>query len=182
MEQESNTIDSSLVAKKRSNVLSAFSEDIWAVCIGGLLIVLILVAALLDIKFTTPVYQWTNEGELLSNVLAGKNILLLVTIGLVFLFLSLTAIRLSGSNVRKYVTAFSLIFILAILSLIIGGNKTINYYGIEYVVFALIIGLLLSNLIHLPAWIKEAARSEFFIKTGLIILGTSILFTDIIKA
>jgi len=42
--------------------------------------------------------------------------------------------------------------------------------------------LLLSNLNLIPAWLKEAARSEFFIKTGLIILGASILFTDIVQA
>jgi uncharacterized membrane protein YadS len=42
--------------------------------------------------------------------------------------------------------------------------------------------LLLSNLNILPPWLKEAVRSEFFIKTGLIILGTSILFADIVKA
>jgi uncharacterized integral membrane protein (TIGR00698 family) len=34
----------------------------------------------------------------------------------------------------------------------------------------------------LPSWLKEAARSEFFIKTGLVVLGASILFTDIVKA
>ena len=28
----------------------------------------------------------------------------------------------------------------------------------------------------------ETARSEFFIKTGLVIFGTSILFTDIVRA
>ena len=74
------------------------------------------------------------------------------------------------------------IFFLATVSLIIAGNRSINYYGIEYVVFALLIGLVLSNLFHLPVWIIEAARSEFFIKTGLIILGSSILFTDIVRA
>jgi uncharacterized membrane protein YadS len=49
-------------------------------------------------------------------------------------------------------------------------------------VFALFAGLLIGNLTLIPPWLKEAARSEFFIKTGLIILGTSILFTDIIQA
>jgi uncharacterized membrane protein YadS len=43
-------------------------------------------------------------------------------------------------------------------------------------------GLLLNNLFSLPEWLKGAARSEFFIKTGLVILGSSVLFTDIIKA
>jgi len=167
---------------KRS-FLSSLSEDIWAVLIGGLLITIILAAVFFsDIKFTTPVYQWTNSNDLLSKVLAGNNLLRLAVIGVICLFLSSLAVTASGNNIRKYVAGFAIIFILAVLSLVIAGNKSISYYGIEYVVFALLIGLLLSNLFSLPAWIKEAARSEFFIKTGLIILGTSILFTDIIKA
>jgi uncharacterized integral membrane protein (TIGR00698 family) len=167
---------------KRS-FLSSLSEDIWAVFIGGLLITVILAAVFFsEIKFTTPVYQWTNSNDLLSKVLTGNNLLLLAAIGVIFLFLSSSAVAASGNNIRKYVAGFVVIFILAVLSLIIAGNKSISYYGIEYVVFALLIGLLLSNLFSLPAWIKEAARSEFFIKTGLIILGTSILFTDIINA
>jgi len=167
---------------KRS-FLSSLSEDIWAVLIGGLLITVILAAVFFsDIKFSTPAYQWTNSNDLLSKVLTGNNLLLLAVIGVIFLFLSSLAVAASGNNIRKYVAGFAIIFILAVLSLVIAGNKSISYYGIEYVVFALLIGLLLSNLFSLPAWIKEAARSEFFIKTGLIILGTSILFTDIIKA
>src|SRR6478735_5838857 len=178
MGQEENYIESN----KRS-FLSGLSEDIWAVFIGGLLIAIILAGVFFsDIKFSTPVYQWKNENDLLTKVLTGSNLLLLAAIGVIFLFLSSLAVAASGNNIKKYVAGFGIIFILAIFSLIIAGNKSISYYGIEYVVFALLIGLLLSNLFSLPAWLKEAARSEFFIKTGLIILGTSILFTDIIKA
>jgi len=178
MEQGNNYIESD----KRS-FLSGLSEDIWAVLIGGLLIAIILAGVFFsDIKFITPVYQWENGNDLITKVLTGGNLLLLAVIGIIFLFLSSLAVAASGNNIKKYVAGFGVIFILAILSLIIAGNKSISYYGIEYVVFALLIGLLLSNLFSLPAWLKEAARSEFFIKTGLIILGTSILFTDIIKA
>ena len=178
MEQGNNYIESD----KRS-FLSGLSEDIWAVLIGGLLITIILAGVFFsDIKFITPVYQWENGNDLITKVLTGGNLLLLAVIGIIFLFLSSLAVAASGNNIKKYVAGFGVIFILAILSLIIAGNKSISYYGIEYVVFALLIGLLLSNLFSLPAWLKEAARSEFFIKTGLIILGTSILFTDIIHA
>ncbi|HMK19517.1 MAG TPA: putative sulfate exporter family transporter [Chitinophagaceae bacterium] len=178
MEQETSYIESN----KRS-FLSGLSEDIWAVFIGGLLIAIILAGVFFsDIKFSTPIYQWKNENDLLTKVLTGGNLLLLAVIGIIFLFLSSFAATASGNNIKKYVAGFGIIFILAIFSLIIAGNKSISYYGIEYVVFALLIGLLLSNLFSLPPWLKEAARSEFFIKTGLILLGTSILFTDIIKA
>src|SRR6187549_1979459 len=178
MEQETSYIESN----KRSFLLG-LSEDIWAVFIGGLLIAIILAGIFFfDLKFSTPVYQWKNGNDLLSKVLTGSNLLLLAVIGIIFLFLSSLAVAASGNSIKKYVAGFAIIFILAVFSLIIAGNKSISYYGIEYVVFALLIGLLLSNLFSLPAWLKEAARSEFFIKTGLIILGTSILFTDIIKA
>ena len=182
MQQETIHIKSNLPLKEKRSVLSGLSEDIWAVIIGGSLVAIIVAIAFFvnDFKFTTPVYQWANGDELLSKVLTGKNILLLTGIGLAFFVLS--SIAVGGSSVKNYIGGFAIIFVLAILSLIIAGNRTINYYGIEYVVFALLIGLLLSNFFHLPAWIIEAARSEFFIKTGLIILGTSILFTDIVKA
>ena len=168
----------------KRNFLSSFSEDLWAICIGGLLIVIVLTVSFLipDFKFTTPSYQWTNGKDLFTKVFGGDNLLLLAGAGFLFLLLSSATVTASGNSVRKYVSGFGVIYLLAILSLIIAGNHTISYYGIEYVVFALIIGLIPGNFFHLPSWIKEAARSEFFIKTGLIILGTTILFTDIVKA
>jgi len=163
---------------------SALTEDWWAVIIGGGLIAAILVIAIASpgFKFTTPVYQWADTNDLSGKVLALNNLLLIAGIGLVFLIISSIAISLSGGSTGKFIKGFALIFVLGIVSLIIAGNKTINYYGIEYVVFALISGLLIGNLTTLPQWLKEAARSEFFIKTGLVILGTSILFTEILQA
>jgi uncharacterized integral membrane protein (TIGR00698 family) len=170
------------VAKK--SLISKISEDGWALWIGGFLIVIVLLFAFFvdDFKFNSPLYQWSNADDLFSKVFVGKNLLLLATVGVVFGVLSSIAVQLSGGSIRRYLIGFAIIYVLATLSLIIAGNKTINHYGVEYVVFALVIGLLLSNLTKLPSWIKEAARSEFFIKTGLIILGTSILFTDIMQA
>ncbi|HEV8286577.1 MAG TPA: putative sulfate exporter family transporter [Chitinophagaceae bacterium] len=168
---------------KRS-LYSKISEDGWALWIGGLLITTVVLIAVFstDFKFLSPIYQWSNVNDLLTKVLSGKNLLLIAAIGFAFTILSTAAVWLSGGNIKSYITGFVIIYILAIFSLIIAGNKSISNYGIEYVVFGLIIGLLLSNLTKLPAWLKEAARSEFFIKTGLIILGTSILFTDIVQA
>ncbi|MEO5683892.1 MAG: putative sulfate exporter family transporter [Chitinophagaceae bacterium] len=170
------------VAKK--SFISALTEDWWAVLIGSTIIIGILLIAQFGggLKFQLPVYQWESAEDLRNKVFAINNLVLIAVIGMIFLILSSVAIVLSGGNSKRYAAGFGLIFILGIVALIIAGNKTINYYGLEYVIFALIIGLLIGNLTTVPAWLKEAARSEFFIKTGLVILGTSILFTDIIKA
>jgi len=165
-------------------LLGNITEDIWAVLIGSMVIlaVLALTTLVTGFKFQLPAYQWTNTGELVNKVLSLKNILLIIQTGLLFLVLSGAAIGLSGGNIKNYATGFLLIYVLAIVALILAGNKVVNYYGLEYVIFALILGLLIGNVTKVPVWLKEAARSEFFIKTGLVILGTSILFTDIIKA
>lgn len=169
---------------KRKTFLSALTEDWWAVVIGSLIIISVLIFALAspDFKFTTPVYQWSNTDDLFSKVFAANNLVLIALIGILFLIISSVSIFLSGGNAFRFIKGFVLIYVLAIISLVVAGNKSVNTYGIEYVVFALIIGLLIGNFTTLPAWLKEAARSEFFIKTGLVILGTNILFTDIMQA
>ena len=160
------------------------SEDIWAVVIGGFLIAIVLLVALTlpTFRFSVPSYKWSTSTELFSKVLSANNLLLISGTGLLFMLLSGIAIRLSGGSIKGFIRGFSIIFFFAFVALIISGNATINYYGIEYVVFALAFGLLIGNLGLAPAWLKEAARSEFFIKTGLVILGANVLFTDIISA
>ena len=171
-------------ARKPLSRLASISEDIWAVLIAATIITGVLIVAFVapGFKFSIPVYQWEDADTLWNKVLTFSNLSIIAGIGLLFAALSSIAIRLSGIPLGKYLSGFVLSFVLGILALLVAGNKSIAYFGIEYVVFALLFGLLLSNVFHLPEWLKTAARSEFFIKTGLVILGTSILFTDIVKA
>jgi uncharacterized integral membrane protein (TIGR00698 family) len=65
---------------------------------------------------------------------------------------------------------------------LLAGNGLFINWGIEYVIFALLLGLLISNTIGTPDWLKPAVQTEFFIKTGLVILGASLLFMEILQA
>lgn len=161
---------------KSGSYFSRLGEDGWAVWIAGILIGGVLVFALLNpaYKFVGPAYGWKDWGELGSKVFSISNLQVIGWIGLLYL-------ALAWLLIRKF-AGFMVIFFLGWLSLVLAGNKTINAYGVEYVVFGLVIGLLLSNLGLAPSWLRKAARSEFFIKTGLVILGSSVLFTDIVKA
>lgn len=163
---------------------SLLSEDWVAFIIGGAVILAILLMAGLNpaFKFQTPIYQWANAHDLFTKVLTAPNLLLLAVIGVIFFVLAIAAVFFLGGTPRRFVAGFIVIYIIGIFSLIIAGNSTISYIGLEYVIFGLIIGLLIGNLTVLPEWLREAARSEFYIKTGLVILGSSVLFTDLIKA
>lgn len=166
----------------RKTFFNSLTEDWWAVILGSIIIAAILIFTGNGLTVHLPNYKWNGTGELFSKVLSGGNLLLIAETGLIFLALAAVAIILSGGNVKRFITGFAFVYLLVIFSFIIAGNKSVSYFGLEYVVFALLIGLLIGNLAIIPAWLKEAVRSEFYIKTGLVILGTTILSADLISA
>jgi uncharacterized integral membrane protein (TIGR00698 family) len=124
-----------------------------------------------------------QAGSLLPKVFAGDNILAAVVIGIAYLIISIIGLSLLGEKAGKVIIGFPAVFIIAWLGQLIAGNYTINStLGIEYVIWCLAIGLFVSNVIGLPEWLKPAVRTEFYIKSGLVILGSGILFTEIVQA
>lgn len=170
------------ISPNKKTFLQSLTEDWWAVILGTIIIATVLCLTSNGTVISLPAFKWATSEDLLGKILSASNLLLIVEMGAVFLALASIAIGLSGGNVVRFAGGFALIYFLAIVSFIIGGNKSVSYFGLEYVVFALLIGIALGNLIKLPSWLKEAVRSEFYIKTGLVILGTTILSADLIKA
>jgi uncharacterized integral membrane protein (TIGR00698 family) len=117
----------------------------------------------------TRVFTWDN----LSRVLY---------VGVVVLILAAAGIALLGAPVAPFVIGVPVILALAWLARFLAGNGLFVDWGIEYVILALAIGLLISNTVGVPRWLKPAVQTEFFIKTGLVILGASLLFLEIVQA
>lgn len=61
-----------------------------------------------------------------------------------------------------------------------GEQATSRHYGIGYPAWAIILGLLISNTIGTPKWVMPAVQTEYYIKTGLVVLGAEILFGKIL--
>lgn len=78
--------------------------------------------------------------------------------------------------------SFPVVFFLTLLAMVVGGNKFLKDWGFETVIFSLLIGLFISNIFSIPKWLKEALSSELFVKIGLVLLGTTVLFDDLLKA
>lgn len=108
-------------------------------------------------------------------------------VGALYMFgfvLLLTYVTLAALRKPLKGTFVSLLFIFAItlLAQITANIPIIKEWGFESVFFAVIYGLILNNCFTLPKWLKTAVNSEFYIKVGIICLGSTILFGEMMKS
>ena len=116
-------------------------------------------------------------GEQLGNwIFWRKLILTVLVLGVLFT----AGVKLQGGDVKKYVPAFLCLFVVAVIVRLISAEFTLNRY-LEWAFWALLVGLLISNTVGVPGWLKPAIKTEFYIKTGLVIMGFSVLFSNIAK-
>lgn len=167
-----------VAATQRPRLSLVESEDWLAVWIGFLSIALVLAG----VRPPLPTFGWGSTDGLLTAVLGPANLIRLLVVGGALAILSSAAVFMMNGPVARFAIGFPLLYGLASLGQIIAGNTTIARWGFEYVIFAFVLGLVISNVIGVPAWLRDAARTEFYIKTGLVILGASILFGDLMQA
>lgn len=115
-------------------------------------------------------------------VKSGYNsIFYLLVLGLVLAIVFGIGMQVMQKNMAKFIPGFMFIFLLAVISYFIAGQADIKYYGIGYALWAITIGLIISNTIGTPKWALPAAQTEYFIKTGLVLLGAEVLFSKIVQ-
>lgn len=105
--------------------------------------------------------------------------------GYMFLFVLILTYITSAALKKplKYILpSLAVIFSLTLCAQLIASIPIVKEYGFESVFFAVILGLLLSNCFKLPEWLKSAVQSEFYIKIGIICLGSTILFSEVLKS
>src|SRR5690606_19630402 len=151
-------------------MLSLFkTEDWWSIWLGGLYIGGV---ALGVVRFIPKLPKWT----LWQDARPGDLIVPIELWGVGLAALSAIAMKIMGEDAGKYLKAFPAVFLLAVLAFLIGNQTTLAHYGFNDVIWALVLGMLISNLWKKPEWIVPALRTELFIKTGLVLLGAEILF------
>lgn len=87
-----------------------------------------------------------------------------------------------GKPLKGLFISLIAVFSVSLVAQIVAAIPQVSYYGFESVFFSVIFGLLIRNLFHVPAWMKPAIQSEYFIKIGVVCLGATILFSDVMKS
>lgn len=152
-------------------------EDWWAVWLGFLLLGSVATGLVTHVP-KIPKWAWTEFHTLPDGIHLISLALLVLGLGAIF---ALALAVMGKASVKAFAPAFMVIFLIAAVAYILGEEAVVRYYGINDAFWAVAIGLLISNTFGTPAWLTPAIRGEFYIKTGLVIMGAEILFGNILR-
>ncbi len=110
---------------------------------------------------------------------AWYDIALLFVICLAVLYIGSLLLR---RPLKGLLPSFVVVFAVSLVAQVVAKIPQVSYYGFESVFFSVLFGLLIRNVWHVPDWMKPAVQGEFYIKIGVVCLGATILFSDVMKS
>ncbi len=135
---------------------SPVSEDWVAVGVAALLIV----AILLGVRPGPIQVGWSNASDL-SRVFGAGNLANWLLLGVFLLIPTVLGARLLGARALSFATGFACLYAFATLAQILGGYTGSSSLGLEYVLYALIIGLVLRQVTTIGRRFREAVQAEY---------------------
>lgn len=155
----------------KQKILNHFKTEDWLAVGFGLLIMICSIAM--------PTWMPTMPKSF-DSLVAWQSIVILVAMLYVIVY---ATCRVLGRPSRGILPSLIVIFAIAIFSQWIASTPAVKEVtGLESVFFAVAIGLLISNTIGTPKWMRPAIQSEFYVKIGLVLLGTTVIFSEIMQA
>lgn len=166
----------------RSNGLS---EDLWATILGLVIFAASLSATAIAGEQLTglfgqpggwsdsPLESLNGKGKVPAWVSSFAAVAAIAILGIPAIA-STNRLEKSGPKPRL-IQAFLMIAFLAMAAFMMAGQSVVKGAGFEYVFWALLLGLLISNTVGTPNWLRGAVRGELFIKWGLVLLGAEVL-------
>ena len=154
------------------------TEDWLAVLVGAALIALMLVG----VRPATPRFAWGTPELEIGGLVSADNLARSARMAILVLAPLVVGAVMLRSNVRTFLPGVALLYVLAWLAQAMAGYVGAARFGLEYVIFALSVGLVINHTVGVPQWLRDALRTEYYIKTGLVVLGATILFDEIVGA
>lgn len=160
-------------------------EDGWAIIIGlGLSLVASLlfladsahIPRLLTVRYAT----WHTLPEMFS--MLGQSLPSLICLyALLLVPLSIGAQRI-GYSAHEFGKGLLALFLGAVAISLLASNAWLKAAQLEAPLIALFAGLAIANTVPLPSWLHEALRTEYYVKTGIVLMGATLPFTLILQA
>ncbi len=159
------------------------TEDYWAIWLGLLIIGLALAffSAGSTLKpWAVAPGSWASLGELGDDFAAHWSGYLAVGVGFAAVFA--LSMRLMGRPVGVFLRGYGVLFLGSLAIFYLAGWEVMERWDLGAPLLALLVGLVIGNLRAMPDWIKAALRTEYYIKTGIVLLGATLPLTLIAQA
>ena len=160
------------------------TEDMWAIWLGLGVILLAMVffwAGNSIAPYAVTPGAWSGGEDLGADLQKHAVGYLLVYLGFGAVFA--VSMKIMGRNVAQFLAGYTLLFAGSLATLMLAGWSRLNgLLHLDAPLLALIIGLLISNIKAMPEWFKTSLRTEYYIKTGIVLLGATLPLTLIAEA
>jgi uncharacterized membrane protein YadS len=136
----------------------------------------------LNEKAKTQIDQWLKANDDLSKAKAKtanspyNHIPYLIGLSIILAIFFGIGMSVMGKPFGAFVKGFFFVFFLAVLAYMAEKQRTVGHYGFGFPLWAIVFGMLISNTVGTPKWVMPAVQTEYYIKTGLVLLGAEILF------
>jgi uncharacterized membrane protein YadS len=160
------------------------TEDYWAVWLGLGIVLLALGVywggSSIKSWAVTP-GSWSSIGGLTADL--GHHwtgyLIIFVLFGVVFT----VSMGIMGHKIAEYIPGYIILFGGSLAIFYLAGNSFVkNNLHLGAPLLALLIGLVIGNLVKLPEWFQTSLRTEYYIKTGIVLLGATLPLTLIFSA
>lgn len=186
-EQSQNTvtenINDEIVVAEKFSMRDLICKEDWLTMWSAIIIMIISSISVLTgwFPFVSKSFgTWGNAENTIASALSSDILAGVFLSFAVLLVLFTISMKLMGKDVKKFIISFIVFFLITCVVRFISAQVTLNQY-LEYAFWALLIGLLISNTVGVPNWLKPAINTEFYIKTGLVLMGATVMFSNISK-
>jgi len=163
-----------------------FKEDWWAIALGLLFVLIGITHVSHGTNFLTLMavnpggVKWHVPGELVQHFVENVEAYLFQFV--IWASLFSIACRVMGIGFLSFIKSFAFLYLGSLFIFSISGWYSASSFNLEPPLVALLLGLFLANFINLPRWVDPALRVEFYVKTGIVLLGATFPITLVVSA
>jgi uncharacterized membrane protein YadS len=159
------------------------TEDYWAIWLGMIVIFLSVgffwAGSTLKPWAVTP-GTWSDPGQLAADL--REHFFAYASIFLGFGLVFAISMRVMGRNLKEFLLGYTILFLGSLGIFYLAGWSVMKSMDLGAPLLALAVGLVIGNLRAAPEWFKTSLRTEYYIKTGIVLLGATLPLTLIAEA
>jgi len=159
------------------------TEDYWAIWLGMIVIFLSVgffwAGSTLKPWAVTP-GTWSDVAQLRADL--AKQVWGFVSIFLGFGLVFAISMSIMGRNLKQFLAGYTILFLGSLGIFYLAGWSVMKRMDLGAPLLALVIGLIIGNIKAAPEWFKTSLRTEYYIKTGIVLLGATLPLTLIAEA